>query len=347
MSELSRKINEAKDRIREFLSVHLPDQVYVAVSGGKDSRAVLSLCRQVYPNILVIHNGHPGEKVDGIEGVLHVTEPKAENVPKFLSCVNLCGQIDGTRRDEDKTVIFDGQEIHRSVMPGNMTKNGVFGLGVLFPIYDWTDEDVLAYLADLVDPVFDGVKVSFEGEGNLIGLKTLYCQYPGTEDKVRADDLLYSTQSRGVDALYIVAERITEGLMDWVRQVELPITIDTAVEEACEFPEYVLYRADCQHIQWFLRCRDYESVSRELSDILEDGDVFNGFLKMECKDFADWEGMIEDANLLGSDGYEVLLMPMWGGVSPIDIGREMMASIDKVGKNVRVMPPVHPLLGIP
>jgi 3'-phosphoadenosine 5'-phosphosulfate sulfotransferase (PAPS reductase)/FAD synthetase len=54
--------------------------------------------------------------------------------------------MDGTRQDENKTVIFDGEEIHRSKMTGDSTSRGVFGVPAVFPIWDWTESDVYSYL---------------------------------------------------------------------------------------------------------------------------------------------------------------------------------------------------------
>ena len=143
---LDSKINQAKDRIRQAIDECGPNRIYSAYSGGKDSQAVLRLARCVLPNVIVIHNGHAGEDIGDVEGVLCVKEPKAQLVPIFLQTVDLVGQLDGTRRDEDKTVIFDGEEIHRSKMPDWKTYDGVFGLRMYYPLFDWTEEEVFAYL---------------------------------------------------------------------------------------------------------------------------------------------------------------------------------------------------------
>lgn len=140
------KVQEAQNRIEKALGWFNRNQCYGAYSGGKDSRAVLQIVRSVYPNVLVIHNGHAGEDIGDVDGVLCVKEPKAAMVPIFLQTVDLKLQFDGTRKDEDKTVIFEGQEIHRSKMPGWSTSQGVFGLNCVFPIWDWTEEEVFEYL---------------------------------------------------------------------------------------------------------------------------------------------------------------------------------------------------------
>jgi len=118
----------------------------VAYSGGKDSQALLRLVRSVNPHALVVHNGYEGESVEDEFGILKVKPPKAETVPKFMEAVDLGAQFDATRRAENKLVCIDGKEIHRSNMTGPYTAKGYFGLEVYFPLWDWSDEEVLTFL---------------------------------------------------------------------------------------------------------------------------------------------------------------------------------------------------------
>lgn len=125
------------------------NRVYVAVSGGKDSIAVVSLMKEAMGDspLTLVHNTHYGEDVTHVPWpMLIVKGPKNDVVPEFLRCVDLACQIDGTRRDENKTVRYDGVEIHRSKMPGDYTDDGVWGLAVLFILVDWTEADVYEYL---------------------------------------------------------------------------------------------------------------------------------------------------------------------------------------------------------
>jgi 3'-phosphoadenosine 5'-phosphosulfate sulfotransferase (PAPS reductase)/FAD synthetase len=136
-------------RIQEVVKVHGKDQVYVAVSGGKDSIAVVSLMKEAMGDysLTLIHNRHDGENVTHVPWpMLIINAPKYDVVPEFLDRVDLTCQIDGARRDEDKMVHYNGVEIHRSKMPGDYTADGVWGLSVLFVLVDWTEADVYKYL---------------------------------------------------------------------------------------------------------------------------------------------------------------------------------------------------------
>src|SRR5260370_449104 len=127
------KLKSAQDKIRQTVEQFGINRVYAAYSGGKDSLAVLRLCRELHPQMLAIHNSHEGETIDkDMPGVFCILKPKFEKVPLFLKAVDLVAKIDGTRQDEDKTVIFDGAEIHRSKMPDWKTSHGVFGLHCCF-----------------------------------------------------------------------------------------------------------------------------------------------------------------------------------------------------------------------
>ena len=142
---MNKKIKEAKTLIRKAIKKH-GNRLYVGFSGGKDSRALLKMAREINPNILVIHNEHTGENINKEKGVLVVKAPKKKNVPKFLKYVKLTAQLDGTRKDEDDYVMINGKDIHRSKMKSNYTKNGVWGLEVYFPLFNFTEEEIYEYL---------------------------------------------------------------------------------------------------------------------------------------------------------------------------------------------------------
>jgi len=141
---LNQKISEAKALIIKALKKH-GNGVYVAFSGGKDSYVLLKMAREIRFNILVIYNEHKGENPKLVSGLLIIKEPKKINVPKFLKLVKLTAQLDGTRKDEDKLVMINGKDIHRSKMKTNYTKKGVWGLEVYFPLFNFTEKDIYEY----------------------------------------------------------------------------------------------------------------------------------------------------------------------------------------------------------
>jgi 3'-phosphoadenosine 5'-phosphosulfate sulfotransferase (PAPS reductase)/FAD synthetase len=144
------KIACAQGRMMDFVKDLGLNRVCIGFSGGKDSRCILDMARDLYPHIITIHNGHTGEDPGDEDGVLCIHPPKAENAPAFHKLVDIKGQIDGTRRDEDDYVMIDGVDIHRSKMTGPFASGGIWGLEVCFPIWDWTEEEVYFYLGERV-----------------------------------------------------------------------------------------------------------------------------------------------------------------------------------------------------
>ena len=144
--ELRKKLDAAIDVIYEAVELY-GNRLSLSYSGGKDSKCLRRLVGLVFPNIITIHNEHEGESIEGTNtlGILVVKGPKS-NVPKFLDLVHMEAMLDGTRQDEDKTVMIDGIDIHRSLMTSYKTINGLFGKTVYFPIWQLTEEEVLEVL---------------------------------------------------------------------------------------------------------------------------------------------------------------------------------------------------------
>ncbi len=166
---LREKEELAINRLREY---GIPSATYVAHSGGKDSVVVHHLAKKAFGHsVHVIHT----PKITGFNKVHPDTidflyELSAEHglsiVPsnrmkEFLDEHNLSIQVDGTRRDEcDRTdrsadVVVDGETISRAEMPC-YTVGGLFGQASIFPIVDWSDDDVWTYIAE------EGLEVSKE-----------------------------------------------------------------------------------------------------------------------------------------------------------------------------------------
>lgn len=338
--EFEKLVLTTLDRIDAFGQRYGVNHIYAAYSGGKDSQAVASLSQRVYPHILLVHNEHPGEVCDRTD-VLIVRGPKKENVPAFLKTVDLVGQIDGTRQDEDKTVIFDGKEIHRSNMPHYETEHGVFDLACLFPLWDWTEEDVLRYLnGRRYDPIkVRDVRVGYEGEGPLLGTKTLYCRYPGNlpingKAVAEPDSLTYGA----VNAIYVTADYITEALMYFVG-TGLGLKMEATIEVPLEQMDWGYIAGGWERLRWFVRCTKYQKIEKKGIPQL--------FIKIEIDPSSDWAPEIALATEYAKDGHDVLLMPLVGNRDPKAIGQQMMAVISHIHPKVRLMPPVHKLLGIP
>lgn len=145
---------EAKIKIALFTLDHAMrkhgNRIICGYSGGKDSKVILHLARQVNPQIVAVHNSHPEEKCDLKAGVVIIKEPKS-NFAEYLKVVDVVAQIDGTRlAEEGKSVIWDGVEIERADMAnkGYVNPNGVFNLEIYYPILHWSDKDVWDYIEE-------------------------------------------------------------------------------------------------------------------------------------------------------------------------------------------------------
>jgi len=340
------KVQIAIQRIRAFVSKHGANRVYSAFSGGKDSQAVLKLCREAIPTgIPVIHNGHPGESVSPDAGALCVKEPKAENVPRFLAMTDLAGQIDGTRRDEDKFVVFDGVDIHRSEMPSYTTDKGVFGLACLFPLYDWTEEEVFNYLAygDTQTYWVSDPKLSFEGEGPMIGTKTFLCRYPGNEksltscmDMIGKADAMYVVLGNGH---YLWNSDVTDFLSIFGK--DKTVTVECS---AADFDSETALQLETKELVmiWFVNVED-GGVSAETID----PDLFkNLYIKIEIADRNNYQNAITQAQSYSDCGHFVYLMPTYPVENPFQYGTDMMLYIDDVPEHVKLMPPAQNLVRI-
>ena len=149
----------AMDRLEEYGN---SVGVFVASSGGKDSVVVHHLARKVFGDkVPVIHT----PKVTGFNKVHPATitflyEESAKyglnivpfaQMQEFLDTRALYIQIDGSRRsefdrsDRSADVMINGVLINRADMPVHTT-GGVFGNESIFPIVDWSDDDVWEYI---------------------------------------------------------------------------------------------------------------------------------------------------------------------------------------------------------
>lgn len=155
--ELNSKVDTALERIQELYRSVPDNEIYVGHSGGKDSCAVYNLTKLLIPNVTVIHNTKAITHPLTVNFLYELAQKqKIHFVPvgemeQFLKSNGLTHQIDGTkacehdRAERDTTVRIDGVDVSRINM-GHKASGGVFDLNLLFPIYDWADEDVFDFL---------------------------------------------------------------------------------------------------------------------------------------------------------------------------------------------------------
>jgi hypothetical protein len=170
-----------------------------------------------------------------------------------------------------------------------------------------------------------GIRFSYEGEGDLIGTKTLFCRTPG-DRPLRGDEL------GRVGQVYINAELISKDLRLWVQaHRELPVTIEIAQEgflssTGAPLPE---------HVRLFVTCDRFTA----------DLPPFKGFVKVRVLVQDAYSACVRLANLYAEAGHAVLLMPELP-VSPQEAGEQMLQMFDHLHPGVRLMPPAQRLLEI-
>lgn len=148
LTELRVKRRLSVLRIRET-AVHYPDR-FVCHSGGKDSVLVRALAEEAIPGIEVVHN----PKISGSNTVHPLTvkflyEETTRFPISFEPRLRSSGlSIDGTRRAEafrddgrSTDYISNGESLPRVQLPLFVEK-GLGGLPVMYPIYNWSDEEV-------------------------------------------------------------------------------------------------------------------------------------------------------------------------------------------------------------
>lgn len=190
------KILDASGRVNQYIRNLSASKksVCVAYSGGKDSKALRHLMRiSGNEGVPVVHNCHEGETIENDPAIIKVPAPKAENARKFYEAAGIEAQLDGSRTYEDKTIIWDGKEIHRSQMQGPLTLDGVFGLETFCPLYDWTDADILVFLALCGDNI-RGVNcteafISIEGEAVDIGAPSAFARFSSSLSAINTSPL--------------------------------------------------------------------------------------------------------------------------------------------------------------
>jgi len=154
--DLERKVELAKLRITEAVSV-FGDSLFLGHSGGKDSTVIYHLTKSVFPDIKVVHTPKTDTHRDTIMFLYELSMGQridfvpASMMEQYLKNTGLRCQIDGTRaaeynRDTKSTdLVVDGVSVSRENMPA-FVESGLFGMSVLYPIVEWTDEEVFTWL---------------------------------------------------------------------------------------------------------------------------------------------------------------------------------------------------------
>lgn len=165
--------------------------------------------------------------------------------------------------------------------------------------------------------------ISYEGEGPNLGLKTVFYNYP--------EEALPFEIPSGIPAAYVNAEEIDSSLERWIRHHRQSSKI-TVEADACQA------RPDMESGGlYFLRCGSADDLKgwRFRPDV---------FAKVRVFVFETLNQCVGIANSLGAEGWPVLLMPEFESDG---LGQMMLNQIQDIHHNVRFMPPVHKLLGIP
>ncbi len=159
--ELTERVRAARRRIIGAMNMFGYQHVFAGHSGGKDSCVIADLfkeCCKMHTPVFVHTPKWDTHDITkrflyelGVEGlnVAYVPKPQME---AWLRQQNLVCQIDGSRREEhdrperSTDFVSAGVAVNRLNMP-EFVDSGLFGVSILYPIVDWTDEDVYTYLA--------------------------------------------------------------------------------------------------------------------------------------------------------------------------------------------------------
>ena len=152
------KVKTAISRIEKAYE-NFGTSLFCGHSGGKDSVVIFDLAQKVYPKITVIHNSKSNTHPDTVKFLYGVSEKHnvlfvpPSNMERAIKTYGLRCQIDGTRiaecsRTDGRSTDFvvDNKNVSREVMT-EFVENGLYGMGMLYPIYDWTDEEVWEYIS--------------------------------------------------------------------------------------------------------------------------------------------------------------------------------------------------------
>lgn len=170
------------DKIKEHMAmvrVHdaiakFGNKVFCGHSGGKDSVVIHHLTSRLLPSVWLVHNVKPLLDTVKDDPIAKLTAMYPETLDFLYSKVaaknkvhfmpasmmeqwvrdnNFKCQIDGARTAEafrpgkSANFIRNGINVNRTELTP-MVENGMFGLTVCYPIFDWSDDDVFDYILE-------------------------------------------------------------------------------------------------------------------------------------------------------------------------------------------------------
>ena len=181
------------------------------------------------------------------------------------------------------------------------------------------------------------LKFGYEGEGPMLGRRTAYCSYPGVD----IGSVFERATDHIVDAVYFVVDGDPAGFVDSLLRADLKavrvVTLD--------FPVRWFYYFDrVKYSIQFLLCDMYTPLV-DLPPLALSRP--HTYVKIVCERADDFPLFVEKANEIANLGHTVLLMPDFELENPAKLGQRMMDVFNVLHPNVRIMPPVHHVLGMP
>lgn len=155
----SQEIDDLEQQALSILKGHIGRTYHrfcVGHSGGKDSVVVRHLTDLIDQNIRTFHTPKPygvnSVHPETVKFLYGLDRPVVHLPAKFNISDYIDVQIDGTRieeasRDNGRSTTFvrDGVDVDRKLLTP-FVENGLFGISYIYPIYNWTDEQVWAYI---------------------------------------------------------------------------------------------------------------------------------------------------------------------------------------------------------
>ena len=142
-----------ENSIKLLQSLHLDKEkgAYVGTSGGKDSVLITHLTEMAYPcwDFPLVHTTKPHETHPETLKFLYSMHRSIIYTTKELHYTfNFTHQVDGTRiaeatRNDGRSTDFisNGKSYSRTELQF-FVPNGLFGLNFVYPIFDWSDDEV-------------------------------------------------------------------------------------------------------------------------------------------------------------------------------------------------------------